>query len=315
MISYGERGIVELESQRQELASQLNAWKQRAWKLGLPALVLCLFFLLSDQGIDPTYAAFGLAAIVLTGLGILIGFGIRVSRFKGRVQDVVLPLVVARTWPEALFRPDSHVGANAFIESEITDELPDKVEGSNLLEGDWLGVPVRISSIKATERRTRINNGKAERYNHTLFSGLMLVAELGGYLRTSKIRRRYEGPEFKLPAWMGGQDPSPAIATEQRRPDQLESHFTSVPSGSPLDQDLFDGELEDALVQLTKHFTGRIHYQLNPRRLLLAVSGEAIRIELNLQKPLHQQPSVEIERKQLLALLRIVEATQGALYD
>ncbi|MEM8586339.1 MAG: hypothetical protein AAGF87_18845 [Bacteroidota bacterium] len=315
MISYSEGGVSGLESRRRKLASELDTWKQRALTIGLPALGICLLFLLTDQGIDPTYAAFGLAAVILTGLGVLIGLGIRVSKFKGRVQDVVLPLVVARTWPEADFSADQHLDASAFIEAEIADGEPDQITGSNLLAGDWAGVPVRMSTIQAIERRTRMRDGKLEAYNHTLFTGLLLVAELGGYLRTARIRRRYQGPEIKIPVWMGGQDPSPAIATERSRPDRLESHYTPVPSGSELDTHLFDGELEGALVKLTKHFSGGIHYQLNPRRLLLAVSGDAIQIEINLKKPLHQQPSVEKERDQLLALLGVVEATREVLHD
>lgn len=290
-------------------------WRQRGWQIGLPLLILCLVFLLTDRGVDPTYGAIGLAVLVLGAIGVLIYLAIRVSAFKGRVSKVVLPLVVTRTWPEAQLHADAYLEANAFIEAEITDHEPDKVTGSNLLEGEWAGVPVRMSSIKATEKRTRVVGKMVEDYNHTLFSGLLLSAEIGGYLRTAMLRRRYEGPEFKIPSWMGGQDPSPAIATEHNRPDQLESHYTTVPSGSPLDTNLFDDELEDALIKLTKYFSGRIHFHLNPSRLLLAVSGEAIEIELDLQKPLHQQPSVEKEREQLLALLGVVEATRIVLHD
>ena len=135
------------------------------------------------------------------------------------------------------------------------------------------------------------------------------------HLRIARLQRRSKGPSFSFPNWMGSQAPEPSIATEQRRPDALDSHYVQIPSSAQLDEDLFNPDLEQALVDLTRYFKGSIHYQLNQRRLLIAIEHESIDIKIDTSQPLHQQPSVEEEAHQLDALLKVVVATKMALIN
>lgn len=315
MIHYGEGSIARLEQERKALSEKLTYWKGLSLRAGLPALIIAIAALLGNFGVDRFWAAMAIAGIVVAGLVILIWLSIKVSGFQKRVKAVVLPLVLARVWPDSRYAPKAHLGTAEYLEADLSDSVPDEVSGRDLMEGDWAGTHVRISQVTATETVIKPTKDGVETTTNTLFSGLLLAAEIGGYLRIARLQRRSKGPSFSFPNWMGSQSPEPSIATEQGRPDVLESHYVQIPSSAELDEDLFQPDLEQALIDLTKHFKGGIHYQLNQRRLLIAVEHESIDIKIDTSQPLHQQPSVDEEAQQLDALLKVVVATKLSLFD
>jgi len=134
-------------------------------------LIIILFFLKNY-----VFNSIELLALIVIGIfGIfLFIYKIEVSGFSSIYKDQLIEKIVLFVDDKLIYEKDNHISEYEYIKSSLFPQRIDRFSGDDFVSGKIDEVEIKFSEIHS-EIKKKTNKGKT--YWHTIFSGLMFVAD------------------------------------------------------------------------------------------------------------------------------------------
>ncbi len=148
----------------------------------IAGIILFIFLKESDNG-GWTIGVMVISVIYI--FGVLSYFYSKWQALKLKIKQLVLSRVVQSIHPSMTFDAQGYISYNDFRATGLF-RSPDRYSGEDLIEGMHGDTRFRISEVHAEERRTtRDSNGNTRTTYHTIFKGLVMIADFNKHIHGS----------------------------------------------------------------------------------------------------------------------------------
>ncbi len=162
-----------LEHQRQNAL----AFKKPYNFYSLIALIVAAGFLLSLYLTQTFHFVWLIAVLILTFIviGILQSKGLKkLNDYKDDFHAQIVQAIVSTYDPSLLYNKSEHISRSEFVKSNLFTRKPNKIEGSNLIQGYYRKVSIKASYLDAVKEHV---DGDGKKHEDQIFSGLFIVAD------------------------------------------------------------------------------------------------------------------------------------------
>lgn len=141
------------------------------------AIVVGLLFLLMLWISEAFHIAWliGVLAVMLIAVAILQSIGSRKIRsYKHDFHSQIIQAIVTSYDTSLKYSKARHISRAEFIQSDLFRDRPDRVEGSDYIEGFYKKIGIKASYLKAADIR---RDDKGREHEDIIFSGLFMIAD------------------------------------------------------------------------------------------------------------------------------------------
>lgn len=136
-------------------------------------LAMIVSFLLYNNALFSPLQSLGFSMAV-AGILFMFLFHYEKAGYKSLFKDNVIEKIIHFIDPTLIYRKNSAIHENEYINSGLFSKAYDRYQGSDLVEGVIEGVSLRFSDLHVEEKRRTKNNNEEW---HTLFQGLFFIAD------------------------------------------------------------------------------------------------------------------------------------------
>lgn len=143
----------------------------------LIALIVAAGFLLSIYLAGTFHFAWLIGVLIVTFIviGILQSKGLqKINKYKHDFHAQIVQAIVSTYDPSLKYSKSKHITASEFIKSNLFTQKPNKVSGSNLIQGYYRKVSIKASYIDAVKEQV---DGDGKKHEDQIFNGIFIIAD------------------------------------------------------------------------------------------------------------------------------------------
>lgn len=249
--------------------------------------------------------------VLLIILIIIIGyqFGIK-RRFRTKFKSEVITEIVAAIAPEMTYDPKGKIDKDKFSNSRLFNHSIERYQGEDYIAGKLDKTVFELSEVHAKEEREyHDKDGKSRTRYSTIFKGLFMVAD---------FHKHFQGQTYVLPdneekqlgSWISKKVQQlnfvRGTLIQMEDPD-FEKEFKVYTSDVVEARYLLSPKLMRDILDLQSKFSCRLYISFLHSNIYLALATEHNFMELDFQKNLLEQTTIQSLLANIVACINIVE--------